>query len=137
MIFNVLNSKFTESRLKYLEEKERLKYFNISDYITFNSGFTAGEDSFMMRSGDTIELYLVINGTFTAGTTPHVCTINRLRPYATKTARIFPLVLNNSGWTSNAYINVYSGYVSAIIPNTINGETQVILNAVYTVSALQ
>lgn len=137
MIFNILEAERVEARLKYLEDKGRLKYFNLSDYITFNSGFSAGNDSFMRRSGDTIELYLVINGTFTAGTTPHVCTIKSLRPYATTLARVFPLVLSKSGWTTNAYINVYSGYVSAIIPASVSGETQVILNAVYTVSALQ
>lgn len=137
MLFNVLNLERTEARLKYLEDKERLKYFNISDYITFTNGFSAGNDSFMRRSGDTIELYLVINGNFVAGSTPHVCTIKSLRPYATTLARIFPLILNSSGWTTNAYINVYSGYVSAIIPASVSGEIQVILNAVYTVSALQ
>lgn len=136
MIFEIPNYSNLMSRLAYLEDKARLKYFTLTDYIEMKSGFTLGNDSFMRRSGDTIELYLVINGTFVGGTTPHVCTIKNLKPYATAVARSFPLILNTTGWSSNAYINVVSGYVSAIIPSGLS-ENQVILNAVYTVSALQ
>ena len=123
------------ARLDYIENRIALTAGTLSDYVSFFAGYSAGTDSFIRKYGNIVELYLVINGTFTENTSPEVCQLKGIIPYSANSMRRFPLVIPNGGWTSNATVNTNNGVVTAVIPSGVSGGS-VVLNALYTVHTI-
>ena len=104
----------------------------LTEYITLFSGLSASGESFIRRVGDTIELYIVVNGTFPAGT-KSIFTLNKnILPYTAGNTRRFPLVIPAIGYSSNATIDNTTGTVTAVLPANTSA-VSVVFNAVYTI----
>lgn len=77
-------------------------------------------------------MYVVVNGTFSAGTKNIFTLNNKILPYSASNTRRFPLIIPATGFCSNATIDVSSGVVSAVIPANTSA-VSVALNVVYTI----
>lgn len=129
MIFNIRD--FT-NYIKSVEYRTKPVNLELINYITLQSGFSANGESFIRRVGDTIEAYLVINGTFTGGTRSIFTFNESIIPYSGSNTRRFPLIIPASGYTTNATIDINTGVVTAVLPASMTA-TSVVFNAVYTV----
>lgn len=129
MIFNIKD--FTRE-IKEVRDRTKTVNLELTDYITLFSGLSASGESFIRRVGDTIEIYMVINGTFPAGT-KNIFTLNKsILPYTAGNTRRFPLVIPAIGYSSNATIDNTTGIVTAVLPANTSA-ISVVLNAVYTI----
>lgn len=136
MIFNIkdFTSEIIEIKKSIVDVIKRTKAVNLelTDYITLFSGLSASGESFIRRVGDTIEIYMVINGTFPAGT-KNIFTLNKsILPYSASVNRRFPLVVPAIGYSSNATVDTNTGIVTAVLPANTSA-VSVVLNAVYTI----
>lgn len=136
MIFNIrdFTRELIEVRKAIVDVTKRTNIINydLKDCITLFSGLSASGESFVRRVGDTIELYIVVNGTFPAGT-KNIFTLNKnILPYTAGNTRRFPLVVPAIGYSSNATIDTSTGIVTAVLPANTSG-VSVVLNAVYTI----
>ena len=129
MIFNI---KDFSNEISEVRSRTEIINYELIDYITLFSGFSANGESFIRRVGDTIEMYIVINGTFSAGTKNIFTLNNKILPYSASNTRRFPLIIPATGFCSNATIDVNTGIVSAVIPANTSA-VSVALNAVYTI----
>lgn len=129
MIFNIKD--FSNEISKVRNRTEIINY-ELGDYITLFSGLSASGESFIRRVGDTIEMYIVVNGTFAAGTKNIFTLSNKILPYSKGSTRRFPLIIPATGFCSNATIDVNTGIVSAVIPANTSA-VSVALNVVYTI----
>lgn len=129
MLFNIKD--FTKD-IRDVRNRTNIVNYELTDYITLFSGLSASGESFIRRVGDTIELYIVVNGTFPAGT-KNIFTLNRsILPYSASNTRRFPLVIPAIGYSSNVTIDTTTGIVTAVIPANTSA-VSVALNAVYTI----
>lgn len=129
MIFNIKD--FT-SIIKKVEDRTKPVNYELIDYITLQSGLSANGESFIRRVGDTIEAYIVINGTFTGGT-KNIFTFNKkIIPYSAGNTRRFPLIIPATGYTTNATLDINTGIVTAVLPASMTA-TAVAFSAVYTI----
>lgn len=136
MIFNIRDfaREIIEVRKAIVDVMLRTNIINyeLKDCITLFSGLSASGESFVRRVGDTIELYVVVNGTFPAGT-KNIFTLNKsILPYSASVNRRFPLVVPAIGYSSNATIDTSTGIVTAVIPANTSA-VSVVFNAVYTI----
>lgn len=129
MVFNI---KDFSNEISEVRNRTKPINLNLSEYITLSSGFSVAGESFIRRVGDTIEIYIVINGTFSAGTKSIFTLNNKILPYSASNTRRFPLIIPATGFCSNATIDVNTGIVSAVIPANTSA-VSVALNAVYTI----
>lgn len=129
MLFNI---KDFSNEINEIRNRTKAINLNLIEYITLFSGFSASGESFIRRVGDTVEMYVVINGTFTSGTKNIFTLNNKILPYSAGSTRRFPLVIPATGFCSNATIDVNTGVVSAVIPANTSA-VSVALNVVYTI----
>lgn len=129
MIFNIKDFSNEINEVRNRTKPIKLELIN---YITLFSGLSASGESFIRRVGDTIEMYIVINGTFPAGT-KNIFTLNKnILPYSAGNTRRFPLIIPATGFCSNATIDLTTGIVAAVIPANTSA-VSVVLNVVYTI----
>lgn len=128
----LFNNKDFSNEISEVRNRTKPVNLNLSEYITLFSGFSASGESFIRRVGDTIEMYIVINGTFSAGT-KNIFTLNRnILPYSAGNTRRFPLIIPATGFCSNATIDLTTGIVAAVIPSG-SSAVSVALNVIYTI----
>lgn len=127
----ILNIKDFRKAIIEVRNRTTIINYDLKDCITLFSGLSASGESFIRRVGDTVELYMVINGTFPAGT-KNIFTLNKnVIPYSAGGTRRFPLVIPAIGYSSNATVDINTGIVTAVLPANTSA-ISVVLNVVYT-----